>query len=45
MYLKRMLDDGTLSTVRSDIAPVSGAGLAEALEPVVSLKAAAKRAR
>jgi RNA polymerase sigma-70 factor (ECF subfamily) len=43
--LKRMLDEGTLATVRSDIAPVSaGAGLAEALEPAIPLKAV-KRAR
>lgn len=42
--LKRMLDDGTLATVRSETAPVAGAGLADALEPGTSLKAAAKRA-
>jgi hypothetical protein len=38
-----MLDDGTLSTVRSDIAPVTGAGFADALEPVAPAKV--KRAR
>lgn len=43
--LKRMLDDGTLATARPEIAPVAGAGLADALEPGTSLKAAAKRAR
>ncbi len=33
-------------TVRSDIAPVTGAGLAEALEPAIASRAAAvKRAR
>ena len=43
--LKRMLDEGTLATVRSDIAPISGgAGLAEALEPALPDKIL-KRAR
>ena len=43
--LKRMLDDGTLATVRSDIAPVGGGGLAEALEPVEVRRPLIKRAR
>lgn len=43
--LKHMLDDGTLATVRADIAPVSGGGLAEALDPMLPTAASLKRAR
>ena len=43
--LKRMLDEGTLGTVRSEIEPVSRGGFAEALEPAAPQKAALKRAR
>ena len=43
--LKRMLDDGTLATIRSDIKPVSGGGLAEALEPAGASGSALRRAR
>ena len=43
--LKRMLDDGTLATIRSDIKPVSGSGLSDVLEPAAGAATSLKRAR
>ncbi|MGH6892479.1 MAG: sigma-70 family RNA polymerase sigma factor [Dongiaceae bacterium] len=43
--LKRMLDDDTLATIRTDSAPVSSGGLGDALEHRKSERPALRRAR